>query len=100
MISALDKADAGPLAQAARATFTVVTSQQFSAHGPNTIVHVRNTIPNAGFLVMINRDPQRRVVAVQITPDSATTLYEGTWPEMDAPEQLQALTKKLAEKTN
>ena len=97
VISALDRADAEPLAQAARDNFVVIISHQFSGHGPNTIVHVRNTIPHAGLLVMMDRSPQRRVVAVQITPDAATTLYDATWPEEDAPEQVQALTKKLLE---
>jgi hypothetical protein len=107
VISALDRADAAPLAQAARATFVVVNSHQFSGHGNNSIDHVRNTIPHAAFLVMIDRGPDRRVRAVQITPDAAdtlNTLYDATWPEKDAPEQLQALMKvlmkKLVEKTN
>ena len=100
VISALDKAEATPLAQAAWATFTVVISQQFSGHGLNSIDHIRDTVPHASLLVMIDRGPKRRVVAVQITPDAAITLYDTTWPEVDAPERLQALMKKLVEKTN
>lgn len=100
VISALNRADAGPLAQAARANFVVVDSHQFSSHSPNTIVHVRDTIPHAAFLVMIDKGPQRRVQAVQITPDDATPVYDAIWPERDASEQLQALTKKLVEKGN
>jgi hypothetical protein len=98
VISELDRGDAAPLVEAARETFAIVVSHQFSAHGPNTIVHVRNTIPHAKLLVMMDRGPERRVVAVQISADAATTLYEATWPD-GAAEQLQALLKKLVETT-
>jgi hypothetical protein len=95
VISALNRVDAEPLARAARANFVVVDSHQFSGHSPNTIVHVRDTIPHAAFLVMIDSGPQRRVRAVQITPDDATPLYDATWPEKETSEHLESLTKKL-----
>lgn len=97
VISALHRPDAAPLAQAARANFTVVTSHQFSGHGDNSIVHVKGTIPYAAFFVMIDPGPPRRVRAVQFTPDGATPLYDATWEKPDSAEQLQALVKKLAD---
>ena len=48
VISRLDRNDASAIISAARATFEVVRSRQFSGHGPQTINHVRNTIPQAG----------------------------------------------------
>jgi hypothetical protein len=99
VISELGREDAAPVAEAARETFAIVVSHQFSAHGPNTIVHVRNTIPHARLLVMMDRGPERRVVAVQITADAATTLYEATWPEKADADQLRALMEKLVETT-
>jgi hypothetical protein len=97
VISALDKADAIPLASAAQETFTVIRSQQFSAHGAHAIKHIRNAIPGARLLVMIDRGPQRHVQAVELTADSANTLYEGTWTGDDLTEPARDLAKKLAE---
>jgi hypothetical protein len=98
VISALDCA-AGPLAQAAQASFTVIHSHQFSSHGPDTVSHVRKTIPHARVLVTIDRGPQPHVAAVEITPDAATPIYEATWPEQDADKEVEALMKKLVETT-
>jgi hypothetical protein len=100
VISALDRADAAPLAAAARANFVVVNSHQFSGHGPNSIAHVRNTIPHVGFLVMIDRGPNPRVTAVQIHPASATTLYEAAWPKNDAANEIAAWMKVLINTVN
>jgi hypothetical protein len=96
VISALDKADAIPLASAAQETFTVIRSQQFSAHGAHAIKHIRNAIPGARLLVMIDRGPQRHVQAVELTADSANTLYEGTWTGDDLTEPARDLANKLA----
>jgi hypothetical protein len=98
VISALDRAAAAPLGQAAQASFTVIHSHQFSSHGPDTVSHVRKTLPHASVLVMIDRGPQSHVAAVEITLDDATTVYEATWPEKDADQEVEALMKKLAER--
>lgn len=100
VISALNRADAAPLAEAARASFVVVTSHQFGGHGPNSANYVRQTIPYAAYFVMIDGGPERRVQAVQITGDGSTVLYEGTWAEKEVEVQVKALAKKLAEKAN
>jgi hypothetical protein len=98
VISALDRADADPLAEAAQANFAVIRSHQFSGHSENTIVHVRDTIPQAAFLVMIDRGPERRVRAMKIAPDDAATVYDAVWLEPEDMEQVGVLVKKLLAK--
>ncbi len=95
VISALDHADALPLAKAARELFAVVRSQQFSAHSDKASERIRNTIPHAEYFVMMDRGPSRHVRAVRIHKDDAPTIYEATWTELETGEKIKALLKTL-----
>ncbi len=97
VISALDRNDAPAVVSAARATFEVVVSHQFSAHGPKTIQHVRDTIPMTSCLMMIDRGPQRHVKVVHIGRTKATTIYEETWAEQKPKANIDAMLQTLAE---
>jgi hypothetical protein len=84
---------------ASRESFEVVHSRQFSFHGPHSIKHVRETIPQAACLVMIDPGPERHVQAVRIEKSSATTVYDATWPEQETQAHIDALLKALAKRT-
>jgi hypothetical protein len=92
VVSALDRKDALPLLVAGRKFFEVVEFQQFSTHWPERASsHVRETIPDARYLVMIGRGPERGVQAVKIEKTGHTLLHEGVWTE----KEMEAGTEKL-----
>ena len=99
VISTLGRDDASAIMSASRASFEVVHSRQFSFHGPHSIKHVRDTIPQAACLIMIDHGPERHVQAFRIEKSSATTVYDATWPEHETQAHIDALLKALAEKT-
>ena len=99
VISTLGRDDASAIMSASRTIFEVVHSRQFSFHGTHSIKHVRDTIPQAACLVMIDHGPERHVQAVRIEKCSATTVYDATWPEHETQAHIDALLKALANKT-
>ena len=95
VISQLDRADLSSIVSAARPHFEVVISHQFSAHGTNTIDHVRDRIPFASALVMVGRGATPKVRAVRIGESGSTLLYESTWSAANRKAEISALIESL-----